>query len=152
MTREEMNLIRGFVTNIQSLKDAHINDKLPINYGMLCTITTKGWELLKELKTLEQQSEDAISRKEVIDTIFHECSGENLDIDFAKVLLLRRKILSLPPIQPKTKMGKCKWIRYDYRTICPQNHDIDNPYWRIPENTECLKYCPYCGKEIEVTK
>jgi hypothetical protein len=50
----------------------------------------------------------------------------------------------------KERKSKCKWIRYDYRTICPQNHDIDNPYWRIPENTECLKYCPYCGKEIEV--
>lgn len=50
----------------------------------------------------------------------------------------------------RERKSKCKWIRYDYRTICPKNHDIDNPYWRIPENTECLKYCPYCGKEIEV--
>ena len=50
----------------------------------------------------------------------------------------------------KERKSKCKWIRYDYRTICPKNHDINNPYWRIPENTECLKYCPYCGKEIEV--
>lgn len=51
----------------------------------------------------------------------------------------------------KERKSKCKWIKYD-GTICPQNHDIDNPYWRIPENTECLKYCPYCGKEIEVVK
>ena len=29
-------------------------------------------------------------------------------------------------------------------------HDIDNPYWRIPENMDKLKYCPYCGKEIKV--
>ena len=50
----------------------------------------------------------------------------------------------------RERKSKCKWIRYDHRTICPQNHDVDNPYWRIPENTECLKYCPYCGKEIEV--
>ena len=55
-------------------------------------------------------------------------------------------------ILEQQQIEKCKWIRYDYRTICPKNHDIDNPYWRIPENTECLKYCPYCGKEIEVTK
>lgn len=49
--------------------------------------------------------------------------------------------------------SKCKWIRYDHRTVCPQDHDIDNPYWRIPENRmDALKYCPYCGKEIEVTK
>lgn len=52
----------------------------------------------------------------------------------------------------KPKVEKCKWIKYDYRTICPKNHDIDNSYWRILENTECLKYCPYCGKEIEVVK
>jgi hypothetical protein len=55
-------------------------------------------------------------------------------------------------IVEQMKTEKCKWIRYDYRTICPKNHDIDNPYWRIPEKTECLKYCPYCGKEIEVEK
>lgn len=44
----------------------------------------------------------------------------------------------------------CKWIKYDHRTICPKEHDADNPYWRIPENMDKLKYCPYCGKEIVV--
>lgn len=44
----------------------------------------------------------------------------------------------------------CKWIKYDCRTICPKNHDVNNPYWRIPENMDKLKYCPYCGKEIVV--
>lgn len=45
----------------------------------------------------------------------------------------------------------CKWIKYDYRTICPKEHDdADDPYWRIPENMANLKYCPYCGKEIVV--
>ncbi len=44
----------------------------------------------------------------------------------------------------------CKWIKYDYRTICPKYHDADSPYWRIPENMDKLKYCPYCGKEIVV--
>ena len=44
----------------------------------------------------------------------------------------------------------CKWIKYDYKTICPKEHDVDNPYWRIPENMDKLKYCPYCGKEIVV--
>lgn len=33
-----------------------------------------------------------------------------------------------------------------------KNHNVNNPYWRIPENTENLKYCPYCGKEIRVVK
>ena len=44
----------------------------------------------------------------------------------------------------------CKWIKYDYRTICPKEHDASNQYWRIPENMDKLKYCPYCGKEIVV--
>lgn len=44
----------------------------------------------------------------------------------------------------------CEWIKYDYRTIVPKNHDADNPYWRIPENMDKLKYCPYCGKEIVI--
>lgn len=44
----------------------------------------------------------------------------------------------------------CKWIKYDYRTICPKEHDANNPYWRIPENMDKLKYCPYCGKEIVI--
>lgn len=53
----------------------------------------------------------------------------------------------------RERKQKCKWIRYDHRTICPKNHDIDNPYWRIPEDRmDTLKYCPYCGKEIEVTE
>lgn len=48
-----------------------------------------------------------------------------------------------------SKDNKCRWIHYDYRTICPKEHDVENPYWRIPENRmEVLKFCPYCGKEI----
>lgn len=50
----------------------------------------------------------------------------------------------------KERRGKCEWVKYDYRTVCPKNHDIDNPYWRIPETRkDVLKYCPYCGKEID---
>ena len=45
----------------------------------------------------------------------------------------------------------CEWFKYDYRTICPKNHDANNPYWRIPDNMDKLKYCPYCGKKIKVT-
>ena len=45
----------------------------------------------------------------------------------------------------------CEWIKYDYRTIAPKKHDVDNPYWRIPENMDKLKYCPYCGEIIKVT-
>lgn len=59
----------------------------------------------------------------------------------------------LEALNQEPKAGRCKWIKYDYRTICPSEHDIDNPYWRIPEKRmDVLKYCPYCGKEIEVTE
>ena len=50
----------------------------------------------------------------------------------------------------ENKDDVCEWIKYDYRTICPKNHDANNPYWRIPDNTDKLKYCPYCGKKIKV--
>lgn len=47
----------------------------------------------------------------------------------------------------------CEWIKYYYRTMCPREHDIDNPYWRIPEDRmDALKYCPYCGKKIKVVE
>ena len=52
--------------------------------------------------------------------------------------------------EPDKESEKCIWIKYDYRTICPKECGGENPYWRIPENMENLKYCPYCGKEIEV--
>lgn len=44
----------------------------------------------------------------------------------------------------------CEWIKYDYRTMCPKNHDAKNPYWRIPVDMDKLKYCPYCEKKIKV--
>lgn len=46
----------------------------------------------------------------------------------------------------------CEWIKYDYRTICPREHDANNSYWRIPADTDKLKYCPYCGKKIVIIK
>ena len=64
---------------------------------------------------------------------------------------MRRACVAIRKGTPLPKDNKCKWIHYDYRTVCPEEHDIDNPYWRIPENRmEVLRYCPYCGKEIEI--
>ena len=56
----------------------------------------------------------------------------------------------LKPENNSEKIQTCEWIKYDYRTICPKNHDANNPYWRIPKDMDKLKYCPYCGKEIVV--
>ena len=44
----------------------------------------------------------------------------------------------------------CEWIKYDYRTLCPREHDINNPYWRMPVDRTKLAYCPYCGKKIKI--
>ncbi len=44
----------------------------------------------------------------------------------------------------------CEWFKYDYRTITPKYHDAENPYWRIPDNMDKLKFCPYCGKKIKI--
>lgn len=62
-----------------------------------------------------------------------------------------KKILDIPDnaTNRDVKSEKCIWIKYDYRTICHKECGGENPYWRIPENMENLKYCPYCGREIE---
>lgn len=70
--------------------------------------------LIDGIDTLEQEPcEDAVSRQAVIDTIFAECSGEKLDIDFAKVLLLRRAIKALPSVTSQELIhGKCNQCKY----------------------------------------
>lgn len=87
-----------------------------------------------------------MTKEEILQYIKNELANEDteiyLGVDDYKVIV---EALEQKPTE------KCKWIKYDYRTMCPKEHDIDNPYWRIPENRmETLKYCPYCGKEIEV--
>lgn len=97
-------------------------------------------------KVLEQEPcEDAISRKEVRDTIFRECSGEKLDIDFAKVLLLQRKI-------PKPKKGYwikeeslCGWDGHSYQcSECGRSIHLDTEM----EDLEDYPYC-HCGAKMQ---
>jgi hypothetical protein len=111
----------------------------------------RSWNLLQILANIniligEEPCEDTISRTQALSDYADWYGYGYRENTFYKLLK------DMPPVQSKPKTEKCKWIRYDHRTICPKNHDIDNPYWRIPENTEYLKYCPYCGKEIEVTE
>lgn len=89
--------------------------------------------------------EDIAINKHLIDTL-PSTAAETFKNDIL-AYNMAIKALEQQPIE------KCKWIKYDYRTMCPKEHDVDNPYWRIPENRmETLKYCPYCGKEIEVSE
>lgn len=60
----------------------------------------------KEPTTKNDLGVNAVSRQAVIDTIFEECSGTKLDIDFAKVLMLQRAIKALPPATPQ----ESRWI------------------------------------------
>ena len=49
------------------------------------------------------------------------------------------------------KMFRIAILNIKEDTFCPKNHgDVNNPYWKIPENMDKIKYCPYCGKEIVV--
>jgi hypothetical protein len=99
---------------------------------------------------------DCISRQAVIDGIkeyFHDEYYQRTSIQDCRDCFIEDVLNNLPSVIPQEPIEKCTWIKYDYRTMCPKEHDTDNPYWRIPENRmETLKYCPYCGKEIEVEK
>lgn len=48
--------VREFVEFIQSIKDDHIENKTPINYGTLCDLVIRGQQLL-ELPSINSQSE-----------------------------------------------------------------------------------------------
>ncbi len=173
ISREELGKSEEAKISIDYLKDmqeAYIEGEgyerhpLPEWYALDYAIAT----ILKA-----ENCEDCISRQAVIDIIFE--SGSSFENNLARGFFID-KIRDLPSVTPRPKTGrssddvnealnmaikaldqqpvkKCTWIKYDYRTMCPKEHDVDNPYWRIPENRmETLKYCPYCGKEIEVSE
>lgn len=109
------------------------------------------------IKALEQEPcDDAISRKKVIDTIYCECSCENLDIDFAKVLLLQRAIKALSPVTPQPKMGR--WVR-----MSDLSEDVDDRYkcskcGNVVHSTDRInlytfhRWCGRCGSNNDVAK
>ena len=63
-----------------------------------------------------------------------------------------RAIQIVSEVEAEYENDVCEWFKYDYRTIAPRCHDAENPYWRIPENMDKLKFCPYCGKKIKVVE
>lgn len=102
------------------------------------------------IKALEQEPcEDCISRQAVIDTIYHEFSGENLDIDFAKVLLIQRKIKALPSVNPQ-KIGH--WVRW-YEQKEHEWYTENIPHCKCsecskeydPHSSQFINYCPNCN-------
>lgn len=108
----------------------------------------KEWEKIGKMlsailkkQTEQEPCEDTVSRQAVIDAIFAECSITKLDIDFAKVLLLRRTIKDLPsvtPQDPKTGHWYNPLSESGYFcTNCESNSDFMYPY------------CPHCGARME---
>lgn len=75
-------------------------DDADYDYEGYYKAVTDALKVIDKYKAESEPCEDAVSRQAVIDTIYHECSCENLDIDFAKVLLLQRKIKALPSVKP----------------------------------------------------
>ena len=110
------------------------------------------------MQLLEQQpSEDCVSKAEVFNILSRNYRGYSVAADGSCVPGNYREgiydeIKALPSTTPVHK--KCKWILYDYRTLVPREHgDIPNPYWRIPARYKTeLKYCPYCGGEIDYSE
>ena len=107
-------------------------------------------EDLRKLEALQQKPcDDCISRQAVQETIFVECQGIKLDIDFAKVLLLQRAIKALPSVRPKEKVGH--WINEKVWKLFPSNDykcsecgntlDFDG----VNCGRGDANYCPNCG-------
>lgn len=114
-------------------------------------------ETIKELNALKKEPcTDAISRQAALDAIEKAqysrdfCKEHHIDYSIS-MEMVRIVLHDLPPVTPKQSNAKCKWIKYNYRTICPKEHDVNEPYWKIPEDRkDVLKFCPYCGLEIEM--
>ena len=105
---------------------------------------------------------DCISRADAIGSIAVECSAENLDIDYAKFLMLRRAIKALPTVTPIRPKGH--WIETAeeyYKAINEKgggvNEDTDYfvddiacseclaKFSVIDNETERFDFCPCCG-------
>ena len=49
MKDAEKQKVLEFVKHIQKIKDEHIEEGKPINYGTICGLVIEGWNLVKEL-------------------------------------------------------------------------------------------------------
>jgi hypothetical protein len=137
MTREELNTVRGYVSNIQAIKEAHNTDKLPINYGTICTITANGWKLIEELKALEQESQTF--------EWCHDCKEYDHDKHCCPRFnnVIRKTVEEIK--QPKTahwiveKGGSYLGMKNGYCSNCKNYYTND---W------DEMKYCPNCGADM----
>lgn len=136
------------------------------NYLLHCVDEAKSKDWASGIKfalaTIEKATEqDCISRQAVLETIFAECSGTKLDIDFAKVLILQRAIKALQSVTPQPKIGHWveeninEWSRKVFCSECGcpppfehvSNGDIYSASGYGVNNK--TKFCPNCGTKME---
>lgn len=120
---------------------------------------TCAFEEITVVKAREKMAECYEHAIEIANQVAEEYKNKFVSIEVYKQVAWERDIaieqlheLGYEFGQKIDKEEFCEWIKYDYRTIAPKNHDVENPYWRIPEDMGKLKFCPYCGKEIKVVE
>jgi hypothetical protein len=144
MTRKE---------KINQLNDifAEINE----DDNAVCYLTSEDNELIESaIEALEQQPcEDAISRQAAIDALdkrFDEIPMEQT----TEILLLRKDLRTLPPVQPKIKVGH--WI--EGQTDNPNIHNIlcsccfegyqSKGHANSQYTKDKFQWCPKCGAKM----
>ncbi len=97
---------------------------------------------------LEQEPcEDRVSRKDVEDMIFRMGSVEELEIDFAKLLVLRRELKKLPSVKPTAQKGR--WVHHN-----DDHFDwLECPFCGYGDEGEVVygnetPFCPMCGADL----
>lgn len=138
-------LVPATVRNIDM--DTHIRERIDQGINWMKEFSDKGISAAELPSTPNHYKRDYLEYVRIKDQLV--CHLEYIS-KFLKDK--NRKNVFLQAIEELTDEESCEWIKYDYRTICPKYHDADNPYWRIPENMDRLKYCPYCGKKIKIVK
>ena len=124
---------------------SNINDK-----ESACIMAIKALDTLEKIKDIVQEEECYEASNSIDNPRPNQADYDAVHAD--KFNRIWKVISDAERVDKQTKPADtCEWTKYDYRTIVPKYHDADNPYWRIPENMDKFKYCPYCGKEIVIS-
>lgn len=138
MTREELNAVRGYVSNIQAIKDAHNTEQLPINYGTICTITANGWKLIEELKALEQ--EPCVTIKNLSDEEIKHFAEE----------MKKARLQVIQQEHCEDCVSRESMLEYQQYLHGKMSNEENHKLWEFIKALPSVT--PNCGKEIEVTE
>lgn len=144
--------------NLEKTKDRNASDPIAINCGECAEEHHQLAEWLKELKAYKEQSGDAISRQEVLNSINAVCIYENEYNLTAKHI--KDAVKQLPPVTPQPcenaisrekKTGR--WILTMPRGAEEWSYKCSEcNFWKYKKtiNLSKFKYCPNCGAKMEV--